>query len=466
MTAPAASNEPPAPVTEPIGPLLTTLRLARGLSQLRVAEQLCAAAGVATVSRHEVSRWERGERVPGTFWLGWLAAVLEAPVEELEQAVALTRAGEQRSAHPAEWTPELLWHPPTATELRRALDRDGAQDLRTMAHAWLAGPPEQPRETLTLVPSPTTTHLLDARTQRLAELRRMDDLVGGVDLAPLVHQEVHESISVLTTVGNGQPRRRALSLLGEYAQLAGWVFADAGDPGAARRAYRVALRAAAAAADRLLAGYVLAGLSHLTLEDGDPQEALLLARTAQTGLGADATALTRALLLHRVALAAARSGDRRGAHSALRAADRAARSGTSEPEPTWLYWLDQAELTAMTGRALMALGRPLRALDQLTAAGGRRGPRGAALYECWMARGYLQVGEYEQAGRLARRAFRNAVTAGSHRAAALLRRLHPMLLRHRDLPTVRAYERVTEGYHGLLPSAGPASSGEEANPVG
>jgi hypothetical protein len=45
MTAP-----PPS-----FGPLLAHLRLRRGWSQLRLAEHLCAASCVPTVSRHEVS---------------------------------------------------------------------------------------------------------------------------------------------------------------------------------------------------------------------------------------------------------------------------------------------------------------------------------------------------------------------------------------------------------------------------
>lgn len=71
---------------ERIGSLLSHLRLARGLSQLRLAELLCAAAGTPTVTRHEVSRWERGERVPGRFWREWLAVVLDVPLERLEAA--------------------------------------------------------------------------------------------------------------------------------------------------------------------------------------------------------------------------------------------------------------------------------------------------------------------------------------------------------------------------------------------
>jgi transcriptional regulator with XRE-family HTH domain len=82
--------------TESLGPLLAQLRADQGWSQLRLAEQLCAASGVPTVSRHEVSRWEREERVPGPFWLRWLAAVLETPLDRL----AAARLGARAAARP------------------------------------------------------------------------------------------------------------------------------------------------------------------------------------------------------------------------------------------------------------------------------------------------------------------------------------------------------------------------------
>jgi transcriptional regulator with XRE-family HTH domain len=81
---------------ESLGPMLTRVRLRQGWSQLRVAELLCAASGVTTVTRHEMSRWEREERVPSRFWLGWLALVLQVPVEELAGAAARTRRRRQR----------------------------------------------------------------------------------------------------------------------------------------------------------------------------------------------------------------------------------------------------------------------------------------------------------------------------------------------------------------------------------
>jgi transcriptional regulator with XRE-family HTH domain len=84
---------------ETIGALLARARHDRGVSQLRLAERLCAAAGVTTVTRHEISRWEREERLPSGFWLGWLALVLDLPTEQLERAVAVARR--RRQSHGA-----------------------------------------------------------------------------------------------------------------------------------------------------------------------------------------------------------------------------------------------------------------------------------------------------------------------------------------------------------------------------
>lgn len=81
----------PPPGPRPLGPLLAELRAARGWSQQRVAAELCAAAGVPTLTRHEVSRWERQRRLPGDFWSGWLAVVLGVPGDLLAEAAARSR---------------------------------------------------------------------------------------------------------------------------------------------------------------------------------------------------------------------------------------------------------------------------------------------------------------------------------------------------------------------------------------
>ncbi|MGC4805762.1 helix-turn-helix domain-containing protein [Micromonospora sp. DT233] len=108
-------TQPTPPVPDRLGPLLARLRQARGRSQQRLAAELCAASGVPTLSRHEVSRWERQRRVPGGFWLGWLAVVLAVPVELLAEA-----AGRSRPTHRATTPTHRATPTHQATPTRRA----------------------------------------------------------------------------------------------------------------------------------------------------------------------------------------------------------------------------------------------------------------------------------------------------------------------------------------------------------
>jgi transcriptional regulator with XRE-family HTH domain len=443
-----------------IGPLLARLRTARGWSQLRLAETLCQVSGRITVGRHEVSRWERGERVPGPFWLDALAVALDTPLEELEAAVGATR---ERIPGPGARPPgrPWLWRPLVGLDLLAALDHLQPDDLRDLAHTWLAGPPQgwhhraaadtpdtgsptagrEPDGGLAAEAEPvlldgTGRDVLAFLEARLARLRRVDDLLGGVELARRVDRRLRQVIPVLKKIGNaeGRLRGRALRLIAGHAQLAGWVHADAGNRLAANRAYQVGLKAATNAADRNLAAHVLGSLSSLSLEGGNPHDALLVARTGLAGLAAAPgqvvaggryrdSSLLQALLLHRAALAAARLQERRQAELMLLAAERAAAGSEPEDEPAWLYWLDHQELTAMTGRCLAVLDRPLRAARMLARRSGGDGLRSSALYGCWLARAYLDLGEAEEAQRIMARIQLQTVAAGSARVEAALRHL-------------------------------------------
>jgi transcriptional regulator with XRE-family HTH domain len=429
---------------ELIAPLLTRLRKGRGWSQLRLAEKLCDVSGSPTVSRHEVSRWERGERVPGSFWLTSLAAALETSLEELEAAVGATR---ERIRGPGARPPgkPWLWRPLVALDLAAALDHLKVDDLRDLAHAWLAGPQEGWDDVVGQAPSRGSSPasggfetepepvLLDGTGRdvlgfleaRLGRLRRADDLLGGVELAGRVDRRLRQVIPVLKKIGDGRSenalRNRALRLIAGYAQLAGWVHADAGNGLAARRAYRVGLKAAAVAGDRELGAHVLGALSNLSLDGGNAHEALLVARTGLAGITGSGSSLLRALLLHRAAMAAARLRERREAELMLVEAERVVERSSPEDEPEWLYWLDHGELGAMTGRCLAVLGRPLRAVRMLSSRSGGGGPRSSALYGCWLARAYVGLGEVEEARRVMGRVRVQAAGVGSRRVEGVVR---------------------------------------------
>jgi transcriptional regulator with XRE-family HTH domain len=89
--------------TETIGTMLARVRGEQGISQLRLAERLCGCAGVSTVTRHEVSRWEREERIPSGYWLSWLAVALDLSMSELERAAAAARRRRRDNAASSRW---------------------------------------------------------------------------------------------------------------------------------------------------------------------------------------------------------------------------------------------------------------------------------------------------------------------------------------------------------------------------
>jgi transcriptional regulator with XRE-family HTH domain len=464
VSPPAPRPAGRSPVTggapQPLGPLLVRLRSDRGWSQSTLAARLCAAAGVPTLSRHEVSRWERGQRVPGEFWRGWLAVVLDSPPERLVGAA--TRSRRTRS------------DPALGTGGHR-----GRTALLTLAGRWLAEPaggvavcePETDGPTGGEAPGgPAGGEVTGVgpaggeatgggpagggvETDGTAGLRRLDDLVGGGDLSRLGGDRLRRAVTGLTRAGRAD-RRRMLPAVAEAAQLAGWLAADAGDPAGALDAYRLGLRAATAAGDRRLAGYVLGTASHLLAGLGDPAGALRLARTGYAGIRRDAPPGLRALLLHRIAFAAASVGRHRLAYDALGAAQREADRHEPAGEPAWLYWLDRTEFAAMTGRTLVVLGRPLRATVLLRAARHPDRPRSSALYGAWLALGCLQLGEVEQACAAADAALLDTVRSSSVRAVAQVATVHRRLAAHPGTAAVRRHADLLAAARPYLPRAG------------
>ncbi len=391
----------PAPhgADEPINQLIARLRLERGWSQRRVADLLCVASGRSTITRHELSRWERGERIPTPHWLGWLCLVLEVPLPVLERAAAVSR-------RLREWPP--------------AGSPDEHPDLAPTADGLSLRPGRRVGATA-----------VAALAARLAELRRMDDLVGGADLYPLVRRELDRTTAFVREASCADPVGRQLrGLLAQLYQLTGWVAADAGRYPAAQRNYLTAVRVARDAGDEQLAASVLGSLSYLRCTLGDPGQARTLADAGYTRAGRHAAPAVRALLLQRSAWAAARAGD---AHRCRSLLDAAAREYDRAHEtPAWLYWLDRLEFDAMTGRCHAALHRPELAEPLLRPAVERYDPtrpRSAALYLSWLAEAQLDAGEIDLAAGSAVRATRLAVAAGSVRLTERVREL-----RHRFTP--------------------------------
>ncbi|MBT8224912.1 MAG: helix-turn-helix transcriptional regulator [Dactylosporangium sp.] len=84
-----------------LGDLISTRRRALGCSQRELAGRVCAAAGWATLTRHEISRYERETRLPAAASLPPLADALGLPSPVLRRAVAFSARRRRLAAgHP------------------------------------------------------------------------------------------------------------------------------------------------------------------------------------------------------------------------------------------------------------------------------------------------------------------------------------------------------------------------------
>jgi transcriptional regulator with XRE-family HTH domain len=89
----ASVDPPPARAGEAdsFAQLIARRRRQLGLSQRDLADLLCDASGRPTLTRHEVSRYERGLRLPRGDVLAALAACLDLPLAQLRVEVAKQR---------------------------------------------------------------------------------------------------------------------------------------------------------------------------------------------------------------------------------------------------------------------------------------------------------------------------------------------------------------------------------------
>ncbi|MGM1058359.1 helix-turn-helix domain-containing protein [Saccharothrix sp. Mg75] len=237
--------------------------------------------------------------------------------------------------------------------------------------------------------------LVEELERRVIELRHLDDVVYGDDLYPLVRKELSKVEKIVRSASYSEPTgKRLLSIIGETAQLAGWVASDAGRYSEAQQLYLDGAGAAREAGDRILTAQLLSSLSYQMASVGNAEDAALLARTATKGADG-ASPVVKTLLLERVAWASARTRDRSTTMRALDAVDDTyeERSDDTE-EPEWVYWLNRDEIDVMAGRCLIELGRPSEAeplLSRAISSYDNNHVREVALYLSWLAEAFAKA---------------------------------------------------------------------------
>ncbi|MEO3752538.1 helix-turn-helix transcriptional regulator [Streptomyces sp. B6B3] len=300
------------------GAYLARLRRTSRLSQRQVASKLCALSGVQSLTRNEVSRWERGERIPDS-WLPALAQALEVPLNELEQAAAYAR--EEIDGRPAEPTTIPVPSP---------------------AH------PAQP------------VHR-DMRSDRTAmdSFRMADRQLGGGHLYGSVmhylNSQVAPRIFGADSVNSAPETFLAAAALTE---MAGWMAHDSGQDNRARQHFEHALPLARAGSDHSLTAHVFASLSHLALQSEQPRDAIDLARSGRAAAKAGPLVpMLSARLYAMQARASARLGEESASRQALAAAEDALGREAEGNASEWISQFDAASLASEETLCLQELGQ-------------------------------------------------------------------------------------------------------------
>jgi hypothetical protein len=315
-----------------------------------------------------------------------------------------------------------------------ALADASVEAIERLAHVWLISEPPQAIELSH--GRRISESLVDAVEHRVIQVRRADDFITGAASHDLVRAELRATTKLLNEAEMTETQaRRLLTAVAELAQLGAWIAADGGLLAEAGRYVRGGVLAARAASDMPLAANVLSTYSYQIANNGNPNDAAILARTAYQGGQRDATPYARALLLERVAWASAKANDRQSCERALSAVDEEFSRGTRDSDPDWLYWLNQQEVEVMAGRCYTELRKPSRAASLLTTAIGGYDQsliRENALYMSWLAEDYAQLEDIDQAADLGTRVAELASRTSSARTRERLNHIAELLSPYRE----------------------------------
>ena len=435
-------------ITSWTGRQADALRQALRMTNESFAEHLC-------VSVRTVANWRKQpEMKPQPAMQELLDVALERAPDRIKAQFSLLVGEENRAAddQPAVQTEPFAlslnamtsreWGRDDARALSQsfdaALERSAVDDIERLAHIWLISEPPQVIELS--AGRRVSDALIAAVEHRVVQLRRADDFITGAASRDLVRNEQDATVQLLSEAAlTDEQAKRILTATGELAQLGAWVAADAGLADEAARYVRGGVLAARAAGNAPLAANIISTFSYQVANIGNPNEAVVLARTAYKGAKHDATPVTCALLLERVAWSAAKAGDLRDCERALGLVEESFSAGARDNDPDWVYWLNREEIDVMAGRCYTELRKPDRAERLLTNALSRYNEslvRENTLYLSWLAEDYVQLGDIEHAADIAVRMAALAARTNSARTDARLRYIARKLAPHKGTPSV------------------------------
>jgi hypothetical protein len=280
-------------------------------------------------------------------------------------------------------------------------------------------------------------------SQRLVDLRRLDDYNGSAAVFPLVAREVHDLSSLANTGSYSDDTARGLlSVLAELYQFSSWIAFDSGRQEQSKRLAQAAAAAANQAGNRTLASTALSELSYITASSVDPKEGVAMAKASLANAPQEVLPAVTVVLADRLAWASARTGDARGVDYAMGVSGAAhdKRDKKAVAEPDTVYWINRDESQIMAGRCWAELRdsrRALPILEGLTAPYDESHAREVALYQSWLSGSYVDAGDLEQAAHSADKALVLSRSTASPRLNGILDGMLKRFDPHKEAPAVK-----------------------------
>ncbi|WP_128380406.1 helix-turn-helix transcriptional regulator [Streptomyces cavernae] len=416
-------------------------------------------------SRQKISRWENGVNAPddnARYAMARLHGIPPEAVPELGWPTFLLLAfPDDRVILDSPWTlAGTVTAVAAAARGGSMMDRRGfliasGAALAGLALSWSEALAEPAAASLAVPPDPVlantplSTALLNTLEQRLDDLRRLDDVLGGSRLRRTAIAEYELLKDLAENTGQHGPlEHRLLSLLAEAARMCGWLHFDVGHQALAQRYYVTSLRASASANDAQVGANTLAFMAIQVYSEGNPQDAVGLVRTAQDATMRRTTPRVRAMLHARVARALSKTGAGTACFNALDSARTEYARGPHDDDPSWSYWLNEGEIEMLAGSSALDLEDPRRALTHFERARQAQYAvdgyvRDNVLYLTRTARAHLQLGDLDAACAAATDAFTQNAALDSSRPSGALDDLRDELGAHRNVRAVRDFLLLT-----------------------
>ncbi len=326
--------------TETFGALLRRLRSQTGRTQTEQAELLCELMrdSLGSVTRSEVSRYERGKRIPRPRMSRYMALSFGVPEGELMRRADAARRSRAPGPSRTVGCPGL----PNVGD-----DQEGRVERRQFMGGLLGlGLASEPWGRLAAAignSGPADAPIATVMGDRTAALFEAEEHTPASQLYTGLTSHL-DHLSLL--IGAGGPFRGDLLVsAGETAALAGWLAFDMGDLTVAKGFFQTATMASREVDHPPLEALVLAYMSYLV---EDPRTARDLLRSAQAHVRAPGYATARAWVSAREAEEAAATGDRDGALRAIERAQAVYDYASPDTEQPWVRFFSRARLDSMT----------------------------------------------------------------------------------------------------------------------